>query len=323
MTAAARVALAAALVIAVAPARADDPSGAPDSRAESRDPDPDPDPRAAFDRATELIAAERYRDAVEALVAIADRAPDHRLAPEALFLAGELSEERLADPVRAAALLQRTLDEYPHSRRSLAAERRLGRLRGALGPGGGGAEPLARFVDLRQRFPERAQAESLALAEELLREFPDWSGAPEVALWIGEVLHRAGRHREASRRFLDLLDRWPEHEVAFAARLGAGNAALALGEHAAARAHFVALPAGDDPGLLRARAGAIERADLVRFRARAALLALALAAVAALGLALSLGLAAGSARASLSALRRVPSEVLYMAPVAALLVAAS
>ncbi|HWM85678.1 MAG TPA: hypothetical protein VNO33_07565, partial [Kofleriaceae bacterium] len=59
-----------------------------------------------FAAAANLIAEDREAEAAAALEKLAREAPEHAMAPEALFRAADLFEDRLADPARALALYE-------------------------------------------------------------------------------------------------------------------------------------------------------------------------------------------------------------------------
>ena len=276
-----------------------------------------------FNAAANLIAEEKYEEAARAFEALAGEMPDHRLAPEALFTAGEIREEQLADPAAALALYRKLEATYPDSRPALAASRRARSIGEKIGDQQEGLEPQRRFSEIRERFPDRPEAESIELTEELLREFPDWVGAPSVALWLAEVDLRAGRNDSAMRRYAAAADRYPHSEARFDALLGAGDAALGLGRTSEAESFYRRLEPAGDPSRETLKREALRQLEKVRGRSRLGWLAMLLASVALLGLAGSLLLAARSPRRAVRALWPPPAEAIYLAPVAAILSAVS
>jgi hypothetical protein len=276
-----------------------------------------------FNAAANHIAEEKYDEAARALEALAAEAPDHRLAPEALFTAAEIREEHLADPAAALALYRTIEASYPDSRTALAAARRAAALGKRIGEQQEGLEPERRFAEIRERFSDRPEAESIALTEALLREFPDWVGAPSLALWLAEVDLRAGRTDSAMRRYAAAAERYPHSEARFDALLGAGDAALRLGRTSEAESFYRRLEPAGDPGRETLKREALRELERVRGRSRLGWLAGLLAAAGILALAGSLVAAARSAGRAARALWPPPSEVLYLAPVAAVLSAAA
>jgi tetratricopeptide (TPR) repeat protein len=276
-----------------------------------------------FNAAANLLAEEKYEEAARALEALAGEVPDHRLAPEALFTAAEIREEQLADPAAALALYRKLEATYPDSRPALAASRRAGALGEKIGEQQEGLEPQRRFSQIREQFPDRSEAESIKLTEQLLREFPDWVGAPSVALWLAEVDLRAGRNDSAMRRYAAAADRYPHSEARFDALLGAGDAALGLGRYSEAESFYRRLEPAGDPSRETLKREALRQLDRMRGRSRLGWLASLLATVALLGLAGSLLLATRSPRRAARSLWPPPAEVLYLAPVAAILSAVS
>jgi tetratricopeptide (TPR) repeat protein len=283
-------------------------------------PDPVED---RFNAAANQIGEEQYEQAAADLEALATEAPQHRLAPEALFTAAEIREEHLADPAAALALYRKIQATYPDSRPALAAARRAATIEKQIGKDQEGLEAQQRFTEIREGFPDRPEAESIAMTEALLREFPTWVGAPSVALWLAEVDLRAERFASAMRRYAAAAERYPDSDARFDALLGAGDAALRLGRTGDAERYYGMLEPRGDPSretLKREALGALEAA---RGRARLGWLAGILALVGILALAGSLAQATRSARRALRALWPPPSEVVYLAPVAAVLSAAA
>jgi hypothetical protein len=273
-----------------------------------------------FTAATRLLAEGRHAEAARALEAVAETAPDAELADDALLAAAQTLEDHLGDPAGAARLYQQIVDRYPDRRTALAAERRLGSLRRALGPDDRGAEPLARFNEVLQGFPERPEAESIARVEALLAEHPDWSGGARATLWLAEVHQRGDRLDAAARRFAEVIERWPDSEAAFSAWRGAGDVAAAQRRFAEAARFYERMPVAGDPGRREARRDALAGLDRLRLHYRlyqAALVALGLIA---LGLIASARAGAGSWPATARTLVRPPIDVIYMIPIAALLV---
>jgi tetratricopeptide (TPR) repeat protein len=271
-----------------------------------------------FDAAASLMAAERNADAAEALEALAREAPEHALAPEALFTAAQLREESLADPASALALYRQIVARYPDSRPALAAGRRAERLGAMGGDGDEGMEAQRRFAVIRQGYPDRSQEETIALAEALLADHPRWAGAPRVALWLAELDLGAGRYRSAHDRYVAAAARFADPDVRFDALIGAGDAAVRLGDMTLAEEHYRALDARDP-----ARQALIDQAlrdlGVAQNYARWQVAALVVGALGLLALLASLLVGARSARGAARALWPPPVEVLYLFPVAGFL----
>ncbi|HLU65456.1 MAG TPA: tetratricopeptide repeat protein [Kofleriaceae bacterium] len=272
-----------------------------------------------FAAAGRLLAEGRHQEAAAALEALAREAPDHRLAPEALFSAGEIREDRLAQPARALALYEEIVRAHPSSRPAVAAGRRARRLRAQIGEDGGGAAAQRRFAEIQQGFPDRPESESIAQAEALLREEPSWPGAVRVALWLAEIDLRAGRIESALRRYAEAAERWPDPDARFEAHLGAADAALRLGRLDDAERHARALQPGDDIGRQTVAREMLGEVTTARRRAGWQWVAIGVTAAGLVALIASLLLAARSPGRAARALWPPPPEVLYLAPVAALL----
>ncbi|RMH43926.1 MAG: hypothetical protein D6689_03785 [Deltaproteobacteria bacterium] len=276
---------------------------------------------AAFDAAVDLLAESDAAAAAAAFEAVADRFPGAAQADDAVYEAAKLYESRLGDPARALALYERLARDYPTSRLALAARRRADAVRADLGPDGGGARALARFNAIVQAYPQQGDAASIAAVDALLAEYPDWPGAPRAALWAARVCERSGDLACAARRYDDVARQWPDRPEAFEALRGAAEVAIARGDFATARDRIARMRDDGDSARLRARQAAQDRLDRAAaerrwYRAAVAALALSLATLLA-----SVRQAAGSWRAALAALRRPPTEAIYLIPVAAALVA--
>lgn len=292
------------------------------SRARAED-----DVRAEFDRATAAMAAGEYQRAAETFVALADRAPSNPLAADALFSAAQLYEQRLADPRRAHDLYLRLTREHPSSRTALAARRRAESLRAGLGPEGRGADALARFGEILLHFNRHGEAESLAMAEHLLNENPEWVGRSRVLGWMGDVHLRAGRHARALELYVSAAAAAPPGETGdeqrWAAYRGAGDAALAAGRFDEAERYYRSMLTAGDASRARALDDALERVARQRLRATLYQLSFAVLALVVFGFGVLLRSSADGWRAGLRCLARVPTEVIFMVPIAGLLVVAS
>lgn len=297
--------------------------GAGNAAANDAGPSSAADIEARFHRATDAMARGQHAEAARALVSIADEAPENRFADDALFSAAQLFEERLGEPARAADLYRRLLDQYPDSRTSLAASRRLETLAKALGPDRKGAGAVAAYNDILQRYPERSEAESIRLMESLIAAHPTWVGLPKAYIWLGTVHDRAGRYRTAIDKYLEVTRRWPDTEDALDGFRGAGDSALSAGAFDEAEGYFRSMRNPDDPARVRTFIDAMRRLRTARLRARLYLASQIAVAVALLLLIVSLRRAAGSWQASGAALVPPPLEIIYMLPVAALLCFAS
>lgn len=276
-----------------------------------------------FNDAANRIADEKYEEAVRQLEALAGEAPDHRLAPEALFTAAEIREEHLNDPVAALALYRKIEATYPDSRPALAASRRAESIRKQIGEQQEGLEPQRRFTEIREGFPDRPEEQTIAMTEELLRDFPDWVGAPSVAMWLAEVDLRAGRTDEAMRRYAAAADRYPASDARFDALMGATEAALQIGRTEDAQRFIDEMDTAGDPGRQALRRDALRQLGRVQGRSQLAIVAAFVAAACFLLLAGSLWRATGSPALAARALWPPPVELLYMAPVGVFLSAAA
>lgn len=276
-----------------------------------------------FAAAANLIAADREAEAAKQLEALAREVPQHSLAPEALFSAAELYEDRLADPARALALYKELGRLYPDSRRALAASRRAEVLAAQVGTAPGGVEAQRRFMTIRQGATRRSERESILLAEQLLRDEPDWAGAPAVAMWLASLDARAGRYESAMRRYLKAAEQFSEPEARFDALRGAGDMALHLARYDEAERYYRMMDSRGDPGRSIAISEALAAVTEARGRSTWFWTSAAIAAAGLLVLLVSLLRAARGPGAALRAMWPPPTEVLFLIPAAGLLSAVS
>jgi len=203
------------------------------------------------DRAT----VERAVTSVEALPSD----PESRDLSNALFRAARACEDTLANPVRALALYERIARDHGNARIASSAERRIAALRAQLGGHNEhavNAAELARLIaDADALLPDDVERRAATLID------ADWPGAPRAGQWLAEWLRRNLRLDAAQQRYAEVARRWPGTSHAqLATRGGAGNA---LDNHDWDRAEELAtqLPAVEE-------ADKIVRDDLLRLAAR-------------------------------------------------------
>ncbi len=257
------------------------------------------------------------RRTVEAAVTAIEHAPGQTTdLADALFAAARTCEDTLIDPPRALKLYDRLVRELPDARVWQAARRRAETLRAQLGAGGEHASNATALAALIAGANALSSDEIIQRADALANA--RWPGAPDAALWLAEWLRRSGDLAEAQARYAAVTTRWPNTPQGIAAiRSGAGCALEArdwdLAEALARR--FPTL----DPADAILRDDLLEAAARGRKRERWYVLAyVAIACVLA-------GLLASLAEATLRAgwqrpVLRPPIEVLFLAPVGAVLV---
>lgn len=252
--------------------------------------------------------------ALAAAVTAIEHAPTTPDLADALFGAARACEDRLLDPARALVLYERILAELPETRVAQAASRRAEQLRAELGPHHEHAHEAAAFAQLIAAADTLPTDELLRRADALAAA--PWPGAPDVALWTAEVLRRQRRFALALPRYAEIVRRWPER--AASARLGGAGTAIEAHDWALAEQLIDTLPAADPADRL-IRDNLVADLDTGRRAARGYLvawIALGLAVLALLGSLVEASLRGGPRRPSL----RPPTEVLFLAPVAVVLV---
>ena len=235
---------------------------------------------------------------------------------DALFAAARTCEDTLADPARALALYDRLLREYPDARVVMAAGRRAEVLRAQLGAGG---EHAARATELAKLISEANQlpADEIIRRGDALANAP-WPGAPDATLWLAEWLRRAGRLDEARARYASITARWPGTRYALTAIRNGAGCAIEAHDWDRAEALAAQLPALEPADRIM-RDTLLDSVTSGRLRDRWYLIAWIVAAFAIAALAASLletALHGGRRRPIL----RPPVEVMFLAPVGAVLV---
>jgi hypothetical protein len=253
----------------------------------------------------------QLRDAIAAI----ERAPTTPELADVLFAAGRACEDRLHDPARAFAIYERIVRELPDAGLSIAAGRRLEQLAGVRDHAREAAElaTLTAEADALPRDEVARRAEALVAAS--------WPGAADAALWFADWSCRTQQFAPAQQRYATIATRWPGSDQARLARRNAASCAIDAQDWPLAKQLASALPHGEDAD--RAiREDLLGAADRGAFRARLytlSWLGLAVAFVLLLG---SLGdamLRGGLRRPAL----RPPVEVVFLAPVAAVVAAAA
>lgn len=251
-----------------------------------------------------------------AVAAVAD--PGGGAEPDVVFAAARACEDKLGDPGRALALYDRITAEHPAARVASAAARRAAALRELVGPHG---ETAALAGDLAQLIAhaDGEPADAVIRRGDRLAAAA-WPGAPRAALWLADWLRRSGRLADASARYSAVVSRWPDAPEAREALRGGAGCALDARDWSRAEALARRLPAAE-PADRIVRDELLAAAARGRRRARwytVAWLALAGAFAALLG---SLAEAVlRSPRGTRRAALRPPVEVVFLAPVAAVLV---
>ena len=157
----------------------------------------EPPAQARFDAATQLEARGQFAPAADALEKLGHERADDSFAPDALYEAAVVSEERLADPARAARLYDEVATRYPSSRLSRRARTRADFLKSSLTTGAG---PLAEYESIMNGLDPRDKPAAISRMEQLLAQHPDFSLADRALFWLGNSYAQAHDDRRATER---------------------------------------------------------------------------------------------------------------------------
>jgi TolA-binding protein len=267
-----------------------------------------------FEAATAKEAAGDFAGAADALEALARAHPDDPFTADALFEAAVVSEEHLSDPARALRLYRQVVERFPRSRLERRARARVEFLESSLRTG---EAPLREYQEILNGFAKRPPAESIARMEKLLAAHPDFALADRALYWLGQTLAGERRYADADARLREVEQRFPSSEWARRAAKARGDLMLARGKPFEARRIFAEL---------RARAAAND--PLTRAAADEGIANARTAIRRAVEFVLAVVYLAGYALYHLLALARrkrwrVPTELVYYLPIAALFVAAA
>lgn len=253
--------------------------------------------------------------ALSEAVAAIERAPVTPELGDVLFAAGRATEDRLHDPARALAIYERIVRELPDAGVSFAAGRRAAQLRSARGHAREAGELAQLMATADSLAPDEVERRAVALAT------ASWPGALDAALFHADWLCRTKRFDEADARYAALVAAHAGAPQAAVARRNAAGCAIDGGRWARAEELARALPTSD-PIDAAVRQDLLSAAETGRRRESLYVLAwIALAlAIASLVASLAEAMLRGGVRRPPW---QPPIEVLYIAPVAAIVVAAS
>ena len=258
--------------------------------------------------------AAQVERAVTAIVGL--RAPE--ADPDVLFAAARACEDKLQDPGRAVAIYERIVAQHPSARIATTAARRVAALRELVGPHGESASQaaeLARLIASADALPAEAV---IARGKQLATTA--WAGAPTAALWLAEWLRRTRRLAEAQEQYAVVVVRWPALPQAEAALRGGAGCALEARNWSLAEALASRLPAAD-AAARQVRDDLLAAAARGRRRSRWYVAAWVAIAGAFAALAGSLAeVVLRSPRGARRAMLRPPIEVVFLAPVALVLI---
>lgn len=264
---------------------------------------------ASAQTAAQRLDRQRAEDALRAARERPERAAEELAAAATLF------EQRLGEPVRAAELYRQVVALEPGGALAERARRRLDYLAPLVE---GDPEVRKAWMAILGDEGSEPPATTVARAEALIAAHPQWPGVAHVLAWLGNEAHGAGDWDRAREHYRLALERATSAELRRTIHRSQVELALSGGDAAEADAALAQLRALGELGVgerpLR------DRVELERRRALWLRAALVGGAAALAVLLASVVTGAGSLRAVAAALRRPPAELIYLAPVAALIV---
>lgn len=280
------------------------------------------DDEARFRAATVQLGGGDVAGAADAFERLANDAPSSPWADDALMEAAGAAE-RLGQLDRARRQLERLVATYPDSRLARRAASKLAQLVAATGARGEWSAVAAEHdAILRDAAGPGDPRPQLRRLEALVRAHPGYPRAHDARMWIGDTWLRQGESATALTWYREAIANAPDARARVRARKAEADALAMRGELDAAEAAYRAL--GAEPGADRdVIDGALDDVAGLRVRARIMVAAWIALAVLALAAALALWRATRGVRPALRALARPPTEVLFAAPVAAVLIAVS
>jgi len=283
------------------------------------EPAVDPAAEERFRAATVRLGDGDLAGAAEAFARLADELPSSPWADDARMEAA-LAAERLGRLDDARRHLERLLADHPGSRLARRARARLDRLIAATGPSGEWSSVAAEHdAIVRDAAGAADPTPQVRRLERLVRDHAGYPRVFEARMWIGDAWMRLGDREQGLAWYREAVRTAPDAAARFRAGRAVGDALAARGDLEGAAATYQSLRG--EPGVdLEALDRALARLEIVRARARHAHWAWALLAGLVIASAVALRRSAGSWRAAARALFPPPTEVLYLAPVAAVLI---
>ncbi len=190
-----------------------------------------------FDAAMRLATSGQAHKAAAALVQLAQELPKDDLAAEALFEAGLLYEEHLADPEAARRSYSELGRRYAHSRVWRRAQQRLFELDAALRSG---AAPLLAFQAILRTTADGSHERQNQL-NAFFRSYPDVAFADQTLFLLAETALRLSNFSATERHLAELYRRFPHSSWAAQGHRLQAEALLQARHIAAARQHYIAL----------------------------------------------------------------------------------
>lgn len=244
-------------------------------------------------------------------VAAIEREPTTPELADVLFAAGRACEDRLFDPARALALYERIVRELPDAGVSIAASRRIAKLRGTREHAREAAQ-LAELQAIIDALPA-AEVERRVTALAAL----DWPGALDAMLLHADWLCRSRRYGDAQARYAAIVARAPDSESSSLARRNAVDCAITAGDWSLAERLSDQIVGDEDDEATRSEL----LATIALGKRRVWLYGVAWFAMLAAVILLLASLVEACVRGGLRApAAQPPVEVLYIAPVAVVVV---
>jgi TolA-binding protein len=167
--------------------------------------------QSAFEAAISLEGRGQYAEAAAALEKLARELPNDAFADDALFEAAQLFDERLSDPARARLLYDEVARRWPDGRLARRARTRADDLARGLTTG---AAPLTEYEAILNGFAGRGKAESRTRMEALVRAHSDFAFADRAWFWLATQAVDDRRWDDAFTAIGEIERRFPSSDAA-------------------------------------------------------------------------------------------------------------
>ncbi len=165
--------------------------------------------------------------AVKLLLDIARLNPEHHIADDALFQAGNIAEKKLALYDKAQEAYLSVLEKYPKSKNARRARKRFEYLKEARSSGD---EPLKIYTRIMQDLPQMGLEKGIEVMIDLYKRFPGFHRRDQVLYWIAENKRRLNLFEDSVIYYQALIQNHPDSKWAYFSMEKVGQVYIELRE---------------------------------------------------------------------------------------------